>query len=317
MKLHSESALASILLTSHVIRREEAPLATAEYWDLVSSISDPAQLLGLDAVAVAARLGCSASESRRIAALLDSGTALAVGLDQLEQTGIRVLTPFDEAYPVRLRERLGRAAPPALHVAGPASLLGSDGIGIVGSRAAGADAREIAAEIAQAASSAGLSVVSGLARGIDQVAMSSALEADGNVVGIPADALNKVVRDPSVRRSITGERLCIATPFAPSAGFSVGAAMGRNKLIYALSRVTLVVASDHGKGGTWAGAVEALEKGIGAVAVWTGSGAGEGNEALVARGGIAVGDSEAVLSVREVKVAGSPRGERTQLRMEF
>jgi predicted Rossmann fold nucleotide-binding protein DprA/Smf involved in DNA uptake len=44
------------------------------------------------------------------------------------------------------------------------------------------------------------------------------------------------------------------------AGFSVGNAMQRNKLIYALADCALVVNSDHQKGGTWAGAVEQLEK---------------------------------------------------------
>lgn len=48
--------------------------------------------------------------------------------------------------------------------------------------------------------------------------------------------------------------------YAPDAGFSVGNAMGRNKSIYALSDYALVVSSSLGKGGTWAGAVEALEQ---------------------------------------------------------
>lgn len=36
--------------------------------------------------------------------------------------------------------------------------------------------------------------------------------------------------------------------------------MGRNKIVCGLSRVTLVVASASGEGGTWAGASEALKK---------------------------------------------------------
>ncbi|MCP3934225.1 MAG: hypothetical protein GY708_02510 [Actinomycetia bacterium] len=50
------------------------------------------------------------------------------------------------------------------------------------------------------------------------------------------------------------------------------------------------MASDIESGGTWAGATEALRRRFGAVAIWTGEGSGEGNKALVDRGGIAVDD---------------------------
>jgi predicted Rossmann fold nucleotide-binding protein DprA/Smf involved in DNA uptake len=53
--------------------------------------------------------------------------------------------------------------------------------------------------------------------------------------------------------------LAFVTPYAPTAGFSVGAAMGRNKLIYGLADYAVVVSSEHETGGTWAGATEALK----------------------------------------------------------
>ena len=55
-------------------------------------------------------------------------------------------------------------------------------------------------------------------------------------------------------------RLALTCPYDPAARFNVGHAMQRNKLIYALADAALVVNSDHGKGGTWAGASEQLEK---------------------------------------------------------
>ena len=73
--------------------------------------------------------------------------------------------------------------------------------------------------------------------------------------------------------------------------------MGRNKIVYGLSRVTLVVASAHDEGGTWSGATEALKKGYGRVAVWRGAGAGPGNEALMKAGGVPVEESEAVIGL--------------------
>ena len=55
-------------------------------------------------------------------------------------------------------------------------------------------------------------------------------------------------------------KLVLVSPYDPAAGFNVGNAMQRNKLIYGLADAALVVSSDFEKGGTWAGAVEQLEK---------------------------------------------------------
>jgi predicted Rossmann fold nucleotide-binding protein DprA/Smf involved in DNA uptake len=60
--------------------------------------------------------------------------------------------------------------------------------------------------------------------------------------------------------------------------------MARNRLVYALSEVTVVVATDLESGGTWAGATEALKKKNGDVAVWVGEGSGPGNDALASLG---------------------------------
>ena len=52
----------------------------------------------------------------------------------------------------------------------------------------------------------------------------------------------------------------MASPYAPDAPFRAGNALGRNKIIYALSHVTFVVASDDKSGGTWGGAKESLDR---------------------------------------------------------
>jgi predicted Rossmann fold nucleotide-binding protein DprA/Smf involved in DNA uptake len=65
--------------------------------------------------------------------------------------------------------------------------------------------------------------------------------------------------------------------------------MGRNKLIYALSKATLVIAAAAETGGSWSGAVEAIRQATAPVLVWTGPGAGPGNPLLSQRGGIGVG----------------------------
>ena len=55
-------------------------------------------------------------------------------------------------------------------------------------------------------------------------------------------------------------RLVLVCPYDPAVRFLAGYAMQRNKLIYALADAALVVNSDHGHGGTWAGATEQLSR---------------------------------------------------------
>ncbi|MBE7536740.1 MAG: DNA-processing protein DprA [Anaerolineales bacterium] len=82
-------------------------------------------------------------------------------------------------------------------------------------------------------------------------------EARGTAVGVLADSLEKQVK--SRKEALSRGDLCLITPYSPNAGFSVGAAMGRNRLIYCLADYAIVVASDAETGGTWAGATETLK----------------------------------------------------------
>ncbi len=202
-----------------------------------------------------------------------------------------------------------------LHAAGPVGFLHGGGVAVVGSHDVSPAAAEVAKAVAAAAAQSGRVVISGGARGTDRLAMNAAAAADGRVVGVLADALVKTANDAEVRRLIGDDRLCLATPYAPTAPFSTGNAMGRNKLIYASADVTLVVASDLEQGGTWAGATEALQHGYGRVAVWTGDGAGAGNAALAKLGAVAVSDVDAFDHVASAEPAPVPHSEQLGLRL--
>ena len=294
MAARSDESLAALLLTQRLVETSVPPLKASEYWSVVDRVDDLGVLLSGDAAAVARAARVEADLAERIAALLDAATAVAFELDQKEQSGLRVVASVDDAYPARLVERLGRSAPPLLYVIGDAALLGPALFGVVGSRdvgeAAGAVARDAAAEAVRN----GFGVVSGGAKGIDRLAMGSALAAGGVAVAVLADSLERTVRDAEIRRIVGEGRLCLCTPYKPTAGFSVANAMGRNKLIYALSQATLVVTSDLETGGTWAGAQEALRQKTCAVLVWSGDGAGAGNEKLVELGADAVAAVDAL-----------------------
>jgi DNA processing protein len=294
----SEDALASLLLTTRLGDAEAPPLSATRYWSLVTAVTQPSYLFAVVAGDIARRAGLPAAEGLRVERLLAAGTSRAFALERLERQGFVPLTPFDEGYPARLRERLGDQAPPVLFTVGERELLSSEAVGVVGSRAVTRAGAEVARRVAGHAADRGLTTVSGGARGVDQESMSAAQEAGGRVVGYVADSLARRVREPSTRRAVAEGTICLASPCEPSAGFSAANAIGRNKLIYASARITLVVACDLGRGGTWEGAAEAIRLGYGTVAVWMGPGGGPGNGRLVELGATPVADVPALFDVQ-------------------
>jgi predicted Rossmann fold nucleotide-binding protein DprA/Smf involved in DNA uptake len=313
MARRSDTSLAALLLTQRLVDTDAAPLKASEYWRLLEVVADPAVLLARDAEGIASEYGLDGELAGRIAVLLGAASSFAFALDDASQSGMQVVASVDDDYPPVLRDRLGASAPPLLYAFGDLSLLQRDLLGVVGSRDVSPAAADVATAAAVAAVSRGWGVVSGGAKGVDRLAMGAALEHDGLAVGVLADSLVRATRDVEARQAVTDGRLCLCTPYKPTAGFSVASAMGRNKIIYALSRGTLVVASDHDTGGTWAGAREALRQSSAPVLVWTGEGAGPGNQPLVELGGLAVADAAAV--VDDVVAAPPPKPDPSQLRL--
>lgn len=286
----SEASLVAALLTQRLVDGAAEPLKASEYWQLVALLGDLKELLGRSAGELVADLGVDAATAERVARRIDQVTQVAFALDEAEQGGLRIVTSVDEQYPRVLVDRLGSAAPPLLYAVGDVGLLHGGGLGVVGSRDVSPEAGEVAKDAGRVAAAEGVKVVSGAAKGVDRLAMIAAIGAGGRAVGVLAESLTRMARDADTRRAITDGSLCLVTPYKPSAGFSVALAMGRNKLVYALSTATLVVTTDHDKGGTWAGAVESLAQRYAPVLVWTGAGAGKGNGPLVERGGVPVDD---------------------------
>ncbi len=95
-------------------------------------------------------------------------------MTRASEDGVDIVTLFDPEYPPALAD-LGLQAPPVLYVRGRLTPL--PGVSIVGSRKADAYGLEVAAWFARRLAAAGLVVISGFARGIDQAAHRSALAA--------------------------------------------------------------------------------------------------------------------------------------------
>lgn len=206
----------------------------------------------------------------------------------IDGNGLRLVGRSDRTYPSRLIHRLGHNAPPLLFMAGQPDLLNTEGVAIVGSRHAQEEDLQLARRYAKAAHTLGITVVSGGAQGIDRAATEGALMSKGTAISVLSDSLIQVAQSPAARPSIAAGKLLLLTPFAPDAGFTVGNAMARNKLIYCLAEAAVVVASEFDKGGTFAGAREALKSNWIPVGIVPSEAEGSGSAALVDQGGIAL-----------------------------
>jgi DNA processing protein len=199
-------------------------------------------------------------DADRFERLLSRGSDLAKAIEQWQTHEIWVVSQTEATYPTRLFERLKDLSPPVVYGCGDPSLLNNGGLAVVGSRHVDDWLIEYTEGVGRLAAKAKTTVISGGARGIDQAAMRGALNEGGNAVGILADSLARAVSTREHRKLLDDGSLVLICPYDPSAGFNIGNAMSRNKLIYALSDAALVVSSDYEKGGTWAGAIEQLEK---------------------------------------------------------
>lgn len=270
---------------------DPAPLKLKEWNPLARKLHArsmrPSDLLGLAAGDLQARLNLEEAETLTIARLLERRENLTGELDRLEPLGIQAVTRADGDYPQKYRQRLKESAPTVLFFAGNKDLLGQPGIAVVGSRRLDEAGQACASFAGNACGISGLVLYSGGAKGVDTLSMKAALESRGTAVGILADSLERAIRKSENRAALQRGDLCLVTPYAPNAGFSVGAAMGRNRLIYTLADYAIVVASDAGTGGTWAGATEALKNEWTPVFVLEHDLMPEGNRLLLQRGALA------------------------------
>ena len=239
------------------------PLTFKEYADLALRLLDcdkqPADLLKPEAFEILEQCHDSL-DNTRVKQLLRRGLQLSQALEHWTTRTIWVVSHLDADYPSQIKARLGETAPPVIYGSGNRILLEEGGLAVVGSRDVSSTLIEYAERIGRIAAISRCSIVSGAARGVDQAAMRGALNRGGTAIGVLADDLERAVMHRENRDLLMDGNLALISPYDPRAGFSVGNAMRRNKLIYALSDAGLVVNSDHNKGGTWTGAVEQLDK---------------------------------------------------------
>ena len=111
-------------------------------------------------------------------------------LERLEQAGVNVLTWESPDYPVNLRNIA--QPPPVLYVRGNMTPEDEWAVAVVGTRRASAYGREVARDLGAALAASGVTVVSGLAQGIDIVAHRAALDAGGRTMAVLGSGLDQI-----------------------------------------------------------------------------------------------------------------------------
>src|SRR6185503_8587308 len=263
----SANTQAILLLTAPLIvgRGENSKelLTPSEYGKLARFLHhkecQPADLVDVNGNELVLELG-KIVNSDRLKRLVARGFLLSQAIERWRARAIWVVSRADENYPARLKDRLKDMAPPVLYGCGDPAILDTGGLAVVGSRNADSTVLESTIGIGELAARSQRTIISGGARGIDQAAMSGALDGGGKATGVLADCLERAALNREHRNYLRDGQLVLLSPYDPQAGFNIGNAMQRNKLIYALADAALVVQSDYGKGGTWAGAIEQLDK---------------------------------------------------------
>jgi len=166
-------------------------------------------------------------------------------LEKVQQAGVTLLTWQDEAYPRLLREIA--QPPPVLYVRG--ELLDEDdwAAALVGTRRVTAYGRQVTADVAAYLGAHAVTVVSGLARGVDAIAHDAALKAGGRTIAVLGSGVDRIY--PPEHEHLAAR---IAEAGAVVSDYALGTPPDaanfppRNRIISGLARVVVVIeASDN------------------------------------------------------------------------
>ncbi len=169
-----------------------------------------------------------------------SAAAVERALRWAEAPGHAVVTLADAAYPKLLLEIAD--PPPLLYAIGRLELLAQPALAIVGSRNATAQGMRNAEQFAAAFSAAGLTIVSGLAVGIDAAAHAGGLSGQGSTIAVLGTGVDVTYpRQNAALAARIAESGLLLSEFALGSAGSAHHFPRRNRLISGLSQGCLVV----------------------------------------------------------------------------
>ncbi|GAC1642576.1 MAG: DNA-processing protein DprA [Chloroflexota bacterium] len=193
-----------------------------------------------------ARLGV---ESKFLPQIAEKRRSLSLDreMERIRRLEVSVLTMNDAGYPQQLAEVFN--APPILYVKGEITRVDDQSLGVVGTRSPSVYGKEVATRIVPELVRNGLTVVSGLARGIDSIAHNAALDAGGRTIAVLGCGIDVVY--PPENRNLYGR---IARQGAVITEYPLGTKPdaynfpARNRIISGISLGTLVVEAQAGPG---------------------------------------------------------------------
>ncbi len=168
-------------------------------------------------------------------------------MEKIERQGVKLLTWEDPAYPPRLLNIYN--PPPVLYVKG--KILDEDqwAVAVVGTRGATVYGKEVTQRIAGGLARNGLTIVSGLARGIDSVAHRAALEAGGRTIAVLGSGVDVIY--PAESRKLaqaTIERGALVSEYTLGTRPEAGNFPPRNRIISGLSLGVVVIEAGERSG---------------------------------------------------------------------
>jgi DNA processing protein len=287
----SDDSYAIILLCSDLSTKKtelfHTPLTVSEWGNVAESLIanklTPKSFFTDDVDNLLETLKLDDTISKRIKSLMKRAALISLEINSLHEKGIFILTRADSEYPSKYKTKLGRLCPPVLFCAGNIDLLKKPGVVIVGSRNLTSKREEFTKKIAEKCVNDNLIIISGGAKGADSISENVAIQNNGSYISIISDNLIKKIQQKEVRESIMKNKALIISPFSPTAHFSVANAMQRNKYVYSLGEVAIVISSTDNKGGSWAGAIENHKKKFTPMCVYLRSDEVDGNDSLAGK----------------------------------
>lgn len=181
-------------------------------------------------------------------------------IEELKKENINLLVFGDKDYPEKLAQ--SEVVPPiALYYRGDISLIDKPCVGIVGTRACSRYGYDVAYNFAAELSGYGITVISGLATGIDGASHCGALDADGNTVGVLGCGIGYVypAENSNLYKRIESSGL-IVSEYIPGSLPTKYTFPERNRIISGLSQGIVVIEAGE-KSGSLITAEFALEQG--------------------------------------------------------
>jgi len=206
---------------------------------LLQSYVDPGRIFAVTAAELTSRCGLRPEIATAVSSF--SGWKRVAGeREKAERLGMQIISRADERYPKKLLNIYD--PPPILYGKGDLDILDSPAIAIVGSRKSSVHGRHFASDLAGALVRHGISVISGMALGIDGAAHAGCLDAGGKTIAVWGSGLD--VCYPARHRHLAGK---IAAEGLLLSEFSFGSQPEkhnfprRNRIISGLSEGIVVV----------------------------------------------------------------------------